>query len=80
MSSSVVSDATSWKRGRPAGILSLWPPLSFRAMLQAATLSAGTASASAVERRLLLAGANPAQQLSLRLVAARAGHGGNDMD
>ena len=34
----------------------------------------------AVERRLLLAGANPAQQLSLRLVAARAGHGGNDMD
>ena len=45
MSSSMMSDATSWKRGRPAGILSLWPPLSFRAMLQAATLSAGTASA-----------------------------------
>ena len=33
----------------------------------------------AVERRLLLAGANPAQQLSLRLVAARADHGGNEM-
>ena len=33
----------------------------------------------AVERRLLLAGANPAQQLSLRLVAARADHGGNNM-
>ena len=33
----------------------------------------------AVKRRLLLAGANPAQQLSLRLVAARADHGGNDM-
>ena len=33
----------------------------------------------AVERRLLPVGANPAQQLSLRLVAARADHGGNDM-
>ena len=33
----------------------------------------------AVERRVFLAGANPAQQLSLRLVAARAGYGGNDM-
>ena len=32
-------------RGRPARILSLWPPLSFRAMLLAATLSAGTPSA-----------------------------------
>ena len=36
---------TSWERGRPASMLSLWPPLSFSAMLQAATLSAGTASA-----------------------------------
>ena len=34
----------------------------------------------AVERRFLLAGANPAQQLSLRLVAARAVYGGNDVD
>ena len=51
MSSSMMSDATSWKRGRPAGILSLWPPLSFRAMLQAATLSAGTASAKAICNR-----------------------------
>ena len=35
----------AWERGRPARILSLWPPLSFSAMPQAATLSAGTASA-----------------------------------
>ena len=35
----------AWERGRPARILSLWPPLSFSAMLQAATLWAGTASA-----------------------------------
>ena len=34
-----------WERGRPARILSLWPSLSFSAMLQAATLWAGTASA-----------------------------------
>ena len=34
----------------------------------------------AVERRAFLVGANPTQQLSLRLVAARAVHGGNDMD
>ena len=33
------------ERGRPARILFLWPPLSFSAMLQAATLWAGTASA-----------------------------------
>ena len=33
----------------------------------------------AVERRFRLAGANPVQQLTLRLVAARAVHGGNDM-
>ena len=31
------------------------------------------------ERRVFLVGANPTQQLSLRLVAARAVHGGNDM-
>ena len=37
-------------------------------------------SMCAVERRFLLAGANPAQQLSLRLVAARAVYGGNDVD
>ena len=37
-------------------------------------------STCAVERRFLLAGANPAQQLSLRLVAARAVRGGNEMD
>ena len=35
----------TWERGRPARILSLWLPLSFSAMLQAATLWAGTASA-----------------------------------
>ena len=39
-----------------------------------------TGSTCAVERRFLLAGANPAQQLSLRLVAARAVRGGNEMD
>ena len=39
----------AWERGRPARILSLWPRLSFRAVLQAATLSAGTASARAKE-------------------------------
>ena len=33
----------------------------------------------AVERRFLLVGAKPTQQLSLRLVAARAVHGGNKM-
>ena len=38
-------DGIAWERGRPARILSLWPRLSFSAMLQAATLSAGTASA-----------------------------------
>ena len=37
------------ERGRPARILSLWPPLSFSAMLQAATLWAGTASAKPKE-------------------------------
>ena len=36
-------------------------------------------SQCAMERRLLLTGAKPVQQLSLRLVAARADHGGNDM-
>ena len=35
----------AWERGRPARMLSLWPPLSFSAMLQAATLSAATAAA-----------------------------------
>ena len=33
----------------------------------------------AVERRFHSAGANPVQQLMLRLVAARAVHGGNEM-
>ena len=33
----------------------------------------------AVERRAFLAGANPARQLSLQPVVARAVHGGNDM-
>ena len=37
-------------------------------------------SQCAVERRAFLVGANPTQQLSLQLVAARAVHGGNDMD
>ena len=31
-------EGIAWERGRPARILSLWPPLSFSAMLQAATL------------------------------------------
>ena len=39
------------ERGRPARMLSLWPPLSFSAMLQAATLSAGTAAARPKESR-----------------------------
>ena len=39
----------AWERGRPARILSLWPPLSFSAMLQAATLSARTAAAKPKE-------------------------------
>ena len=38
------------ERGRPARILSLWPPLSSSAMLQAATLSAGTTSARLKEQ------------------------------
>ena len=37
-------------------------------------------SPCAVERRAFLVGAKTTQQLSLRLVAARAVHGGNDMD
>ncbi len=36
--------------------------------------------ACAVERRTFLAGANPARQLSLQPVAARAVYGGDDMD
>ena len=40
---------TAWERGRPARILCLWPRLNFRAVLQAATLSAATASARAKE-------------------------------
>ena len=40
-----LQERPGWERGRPARILSLWPPLSFRAMLQAATLWAGTAAA-----------------------------------
>ena len=36
-------------------------------------------SQCAMERRLLLTDAKPVQQLSLRLAAARADHGGNDM-
>ena len=36
-------------------------------------------SQCAMERRLLPTGAKPVQQLSLRLVATRADHGGNDM-
>ena len=42
-------DGIAWERGRPARILSLWPPLSFSAMLQAATLWAGTAAAKPKE-------------------------------
>ena len=46
----------AWERGRPARILSLWPPPSFSAMLQAATLSAGTASARPKESHGAVAG------------------------
>ena len=45
-----------WERGRPARILSLWPPLSFSATLQAATLSAGTPSAGPKENHGAVAG------------------------
>ena len=45
-----------WERGRPARILSLWPPLSFSATLQAATLSAGTPSAKPKESHGAVAG------------------------
>ena len=38
-------DGIAWERGRPARILSLWPPLSISAMLQPPTLWAGTAAA-----------------------------------
>ena len=46
----------AWERGRPARILSLWPPLSFSAMLQAATLWAGTPSARPKESHGAVAG------------------------
>ena len=49
-------DGISWERGRPARILSLWPPLSFSAMLQAATLWAGTPSAKPKENHGAVAG------------------------
>ena len=49
-------DGIAWERGRPARILSLWPPLSFSAMLQVATLSAGTASARPKESHGAVAG------------------------
>ena len=45
-----------WERGRLARILSLWLALSFRAMLQAATLWAGTASARPKESRGVVPG------------------------
>gem|GEM_PF-4623541 len=40
---------------------------------------ANPSSPCAVERRFSVAGANPAQHLSLRLVAALAYYGGNEM-
>ena len=46
----------AWERGRPARILSLWPPLSFSAMLQAATLWARTPSARPKESHGAVAG------------------------
>ena len=49
-------DGIAWERGRPARILSLWPPLSFSAMLQAATLSTGTVSARPKESHGAVAG------------------------
>ena len=41
----VGGNSLAWERGRPARMLSNWLPLSFSAMLQAATLPAGTPSA-----------------------------------
>ena len=49
-------DGIAWERGRPARILFLWPPLSFSAMLQAATLWARTASAWPKESHGAVAG------------------------
>ena len=46
---------------------------------RAGRLALARISQCAVERRAFLVGANPTQQLSLQLVAARAVHGGNDM-
>ncbi len=40
-------EVIAWERGRPARILSLWPPLSFSAMLQAATPVGGNSSGQA---------------------------------
>ena len=51
-----LKEGVIWERGRPARILSLWPPLSFSATLQAATLSAETASAGPKENHGAVAG------------------------
>ena len=63
-----------WERGRPARILFLWPPLSFSAMLQAATLSAGTAAASP---HFSPGGAIMAQEFSPQRVLASEGRSGD---
>ena len=44
------------------------------------SFNVATASQCAVERRVIPVGANPTQPLSLRLEAARAVYGGNDVD
>ena len=63
--------------------LSMWNSMFFQFWLdesRVACVALTCYTSCAVERRFLLAGANPAQQLSLRLVAARAVRGGNEMD
>ena len=60
----------------------LWDPFVLGASAYSGTedAAANIRSPCAVERRTFLAGANPARQRSLQPVAARAVHGGNDMD
>ena len=71
-------DGIAWERGRPARILSLWPPLSFSAMLQAATLWAGTAAAKPKESHGAVpvgAGGTPALPGSHHpMTSSRQGH------
>ena len=49
-------EGIAWERGRPARIRSFWLPLSLSTMLEAATLSAGTASAGPKQSQGAVAG------------------------